>query len=284
MFAETMDEPEAYEAMVGILLENEITLAGYPQTEKELRVSPGLRAVRLDVVSIDREGRIYFTEMQKTNSGNLIKRSRYYQAQLDVSLLEPGCSDFNRLNDSCLVLVSPFDLFGYGLYRYTFRGQCQEVPGLALRDGADRVFINTHGTNREDFSQEFLDFMEYINDTREEVAVRNGSIRLQTICDCVERVRRSEKCGVKYMQRWEEIVYARQDGHMAGYEEAYREGVLRDINAVCKKMIKGKSAAQIADELEQEPEKIAQICCIAEKHAPTYNVDDIWKELADSVK
>lgn len=272
LFAETMDEPEAYEAMVGILLENEITLAGYPQTEKELRVSPGLRAVRLDVVSIDREGRIYFTEMQKTNSGNLIKRSRYYQAQLDVSLLEPGCSDFNRLNDSCLVLVSPFELFGYGLYRYTFRGQCQEVPGLALRDGADRVFINTHGTNREDFSQEFLDFMEYINDTREEVAVRNGSIRLQTICDCVERVRRSEKCGVKYMQRWEEIEYARQDGYAEGR-------MLEVIRAVCRKLVKGKDVAQIAEELEKEPEDIARICRVAERYAPAYDQDAICREL-----
>lgn len=32
LFAETMDEPKAYEAMVSILLEDEITLAGYPQT------------------------------------------------------------------------------------------------------------------------------------------------------------------------------------------------------------------------------------------------------------
>ncbi len=284
LFAETMDDPEAYEAMVGILLENEIELLERTQTEKELRVSPELRAVRLDVIGMDRGGQVYFTEMQKTNTRNLEKRSRYYQAQLDVSPLEPGCGDFNKLNDSCMILVAPFDLFGCGLYRYTFVGQCKEIPSLALRDGAVRIFINTHGTNKENFSQEFLDFMEYINDTRETVAARSQSRRVKRIHSQVEKVRRSEKCGVKYMQRWEEIVYARQDGHMAGYEEAYREGVLRDINAVCKKMIKGKSAAQIADELEQEPEKIAQICCIAEKHAPTYNVDDIWKELADSVK
>ncbi len=47
LFAETIDDPEAYEAMVGILLENEIELLERTQTEKELRVSPELRAVRL---------------------------------------------------------------------------------------------------------------------------------------------------------------------------------------------------------------------------------------------
>ena len=141
LFAETMDEPEAYKATIGILLEDEIELLDRTQTEKELRISPELRAVRLDVVNMDKNGQIYFTEMQKRDTKNLEKRSRYYQAQLDASLLEPGCEDFNRLNDSCMILVAPFDLFGYGLYRYTFVGQWKEVPGLALQDGTTRIFI-----------------------------------------------------------------------------------------------------------------------------------------------
>lgn len=76
LFAETMDEPDAYEAMVGILLENEIELLEQTQTEKELRVSPQLRTVRLDVVNMDKDGQVYFTEMQKKNTKNLEKRSR----------------------------------------------------------------------------------------------------------------------------------------------------------------------------------------------------------------
>ena len=88
----------------------------------------------------------------------------------------------------------------------------------------------------------------------------------------LEKIRRSEKCGVKYMQRWEEIAYARQEG-------ALRE----NIAAICKKLAKGKSVEQIADELEQEPEKISQICCIAEKYAPAYSPDAIWRELAGGV-
>ena len=275
LFAETMDEPEAYKATVGILLEDEIDLLDHTQTEKELRISPELRAVRLDVVNMDRDRQIYFTEMQKRDTKNLEKRSRYYQAQLDVSLLEPGCSDFNELNNSCMILVAPFDLFGYGLYRYTFTGQCEEVPGLTLGDGATRIFINTFGTNRQDFSQEFLDFMDYINDTRDVVAARSKSNRVKLIRDKVEKIRRSEKCGVKYMQRWEEIAYARQDG----YEEGRSEGALREIAAVCKKLAKGKSVEQIADELEQELGPISRICHIAEKYAPAYDHQAIYQEL-----
>ena len=139
LFDETMEDKESCQAAVSILLENEIELLGKPETEKELRISPQLREVRLDVVSMDMEKKIYYTEMQKRNTGNLKKRSRYYQAQMDVSLLEPGSVNFNLLNDSCFIMIAPFDLFGRKLYRYTFEGRCRECPELSLGDGADRT-------------------------------------------------------------------------------------------------------------------------------------------------
>lgn len=64
LFDETMEDTEAYQAVVSILLENEIELINKPETEKELRISPQLRQVRLDVVSMDRGGKLYYTEMQ----------------------------------------------------------------------------------------------------------------------------------------------------------------------------------------------------------------------------
>lgn len=51
-------------------------------------------------------------------------------------------------------MVAPFDLFGKGLYRYTFEGTCRECPELKLGDGAVKIFINTNGTNKEDFSED----------------------------------------------------------------------------------------------------------------------------------
>lgn len=77
------------------------------------------------------------------------------------------------------------------------------------------------------------------------------------------------------MQAWEEIAYARQEG--------YNEGALRgNIAVICKKLAKGKSVEQIADELEREPEDISRICCIAEKYAPAYDQDVIYQKLMES--
>ena len=95
LFDEAMEDRETYQAVVGILLEKELHILGKPETEKEFRVSPELRQVRLDVVGMDSEKKLYFTEMQRRNTENLVRRSRYNQAQLDVSLLEPGSRDFN---------------------------------------------------------------------------------------------------------------------------------------------------------------------------------------------
>ncbi len=225
LFSETMEDRDACQAAVSILLEREISLLEKPETEKELRVSPELRQIRLDVVSMDQERRLYYTEMQQRDTGNLRKRSRYYQAQLDVSLLEPGSKDFNLLNDSCFILIAPFDLFGRGLYRYTFEGVCRECPDLKLEDGAVRIFINTKGENRQDFSQEFLDFMEYINTTTDQTAKATKSNKIKLIHDRVKKVKLSEKMGVKYMQLWEEKAYLMEDARAEGIAEGRAEGI-----------------------------------------------------------
>ena len=226
LFDEAMEDRETYQMAISILMENEVEFLEKPETEKELRVSSEIRQVRLDVVGMDKKGKIYYAEMQKRNTGNLIRRSRYYQAQLDVSLLEPGSMDFNLLNDSLFIMIAPFDIFGRGLYRYTFEEVCRECPDLKLDDGAVRIFINTKGNNQEDFSQEFLNFMKYLENTTDENAEKSGSERIKKIHEKVCRIRKSEKAGIKYMQRWEELEYAKQDGREEGIKEGIKENAL----------------------------------------------------------
>ena len=225
---------------------------------------------------MDKGGKLYYTEMQQKNTKNLRRRSRYYQAQLDVSLLAPGSKDFNLLSDSCLILVSPFDIFERGLYRYTFENICKECPDLKLEDGASRVFINTKGKNKCSFSQEFLDFMEYITNTTDEAAERTKSQKIKRIHEQVKRIKLSEKMGVKYMQLWEEKAYIREEGYEEGYEEGDKK---RLIHTICKKLRKGKALEQIADEVEESLDLVRGICLVAQKEAPDYDCDKIYEIL-----
>ena len=239
LFDETMENKEAYEAMVSILLENEVHLLARTETEKELRVSPELRSIRLDVVGMDDKNVVYFMEMQQKNTKNLEKRSRYYQGHIDVSLLPTGEADFNKLPDSCFILVAPFDIFGKGLYRYTFVGTCIECPELRLQDGAVKIFINTKGMNPEMFSQEFLDLMEYVTKSEDEVVERSESKRLRILHECVKKVKGSEKVGVKLMQTWEEYVMIKEEGRAEGREVGRAEGraeAIRVLIETCKEL------------------------------------------------
>ena len=138
---------------------------------------PWLRSVRLDVFSIDQKGVIYNTEMQEERRTDLVKRSRYYQGLIDSSILEPGCISFNKLNDTYVIMIMPFDLFGLGKYQYTFRTYCEEEKTLELRDGVVRIFLNTKGKNDSEVSEEL---------------------------------------GVKYMQKWEEKIIEREKGRLEG--------------------------------------------------------------------
>ena len=281
LFDETMEDPEAYSATVSILLEQEIELLDRVETEKELRVSPELRSVRLDVVGMDTDKKVYYTEMQKRDTNNLKKRSRYYQGQMDVSLLEPGCKDFNALPDTCFILVAPFDIFGRGLYRYTFEGQCRECPDLKIDDGALRIFINTNGTNKEAFSEEFLNFMKYINKTTDETAAKVESERIKLIHKRVQQIRTSEKMGVKVMQWWEELEYEREDARAAGHAEGHAEGLAAGhAEGLAEGLVEGRVAGRAEEMIatcqefgvpkEEILERLVRKLLISEEKAEKY--------------
>ncbi|XCP85248.1 Rpn family recombination-promoting nuclease/putative transposase [Roseburia hominis] len=245
LFDEVMDDPQTHQDVLSIIFGKEIPLLDKAETEKELRVSPLIRSIRLDVFSIDEENVIYSTEMQAQKKVDLAKRSRYYQALIDTGLLKPGIPDYNLLNASYIIIITPFDLFGHGKYQYTFEARCREVPECILEDQAVRIFLNTRGTNDDEVSKELADFLHYLENTTASVADASGSERIRRIHERVHKVKLSEEIGVKYMQAWEEKYFEREEGRAEG-----RNDLLK--SQIRKKLLKGKSPEIIADEVEEE--------------------------------
>ena len=147
---------------------------------------------------------------------------------------------------------------------------------MKLEDGATRIFINTRGTNRQEFSQEFLDFMEYITATTDEIADGTKSPRIKLIHEKVRKIKISEKMGVKFMQKWEEIAYARDEGIAQGQAKGEK---LNMIRLVCKKLRKGKTPEEISEDLEEDMEVILRICNAANEYAPDYDAEAIYTKL-----
>ena len=203
---------------------------------------------------------------------------------IDTSLLELGIPDYNVLNKSYIIIITPFDLFGHGLYCYTFHACCKERPDCILDDGATRIFLNIHGTNDSEVTKELADFLHYLEHTTEQAAVSSGSNRIKRIHDRVCKVKSNEEIGVKYMQAWEEKYYERQEGHEEGLKEGLEKGLekgstLKLIHQVIKKLERGTAPEIIANELEEELSGILSICNAAETFAPDYDCERIYEYL-----
>ena len=261
LFSQAADDPDTMRDMLEIILGREVVLKLLPQTEKEQRTHPLNRYVRLDVWAMDEEERIYNTEVQREDTGNLPKRSRFYQALIDSHLLKPGEVGFQRLNPVYIILICPFDLFGYGwLYRYTFQMQCKEVPGLTLQDDAVRIFLNTRGQHTEGVPQELIELLRYMEHTTEEVSASCTSERIHNIQKRIHTIKSSEKIGVKYMQAWEEKILEQEKAREEGHASGLREGLIQKLKELVEKKVqKGYSAEEIAEMLEEDIETIQKI-------------------------
>ena len=232
LFDEAMDDPDTYEALLRIILgDEELKLLTPSQTEKELRTAPWLRSIRVDVYSMDSDT-IYNTEMQKECRDDLIKRTRYYQALIDSSLLAPGEVNYNAIKNTTIIMIMPFDLFGENRYIYTFEEVCKEDDSIKLNDGAKRIFINTRGKNKEDVSPEFIALMEFIEYNEGIETQLESAPNLDKIRGRVAQIKASEEVGVKFMQRWEEEAIIRHEGREEGIEIGQEKERLSSIRNI----------------------------------------------------
>ena len=229
LFDEAMEDEENknMKTLLDIILGQDTHLKQPPQTEKECRSSFEKRQIRLDVYTVDEDDVVYDTEPQKTNTKNLPKRSRLYQGMIDSRLLPPGCIDFNLLNPVVIIMIMPFDLFGYELYRYTFKMKCEEVPEMELGDDATRIFLNSHGKHPELVSRELIELLEYMEKSTDAVVEECESERIHQMHERVNRLKSSKEMEIKFMQKWEEKEMERQEAYAEGREEGERVGEAR---------------------------------------------------------
>ena len=229
LFDEAMEDEENknMKTLLDIILGQDTHLKQPPQTEKECRSSFEKRQIRLDVYTVDEDDVVYDTEPQKTTTKNLPKRSRLYQGMIDSRLLPPGCIDFNLLNPVVILMIMPFDLFGYELYRYTFKMQCEEVPEMELGDDATRIFLNSHGKHPELVSRELIELLEYMEKSTDAVVEECESERIHQMHERVNRLKSSKEMEIKFMQKWEEKEMERQEAYAEGREEGERVGEAR---------------------------------------------------------
>ncbi len=164
LFLKVMQNKRICKRLIEKILHIRIRRISYPVTEKTIDVRYDSKSVRLDVFVEDDKGTLYDIEMQTTDGDTpdeLPKRARYYQAMMDMDVLNKG-ELYTKLRKSFIIFICTFDPFLAGQSIYTFQEMCKENSALMMGDETTKIFLNSQG-NRAGLDSDIAAFLDYVN-------------------------------------------------------------------------------------------------------------------------
>ena len=220
LFAAAAENEETSQLLLETLLG--IKISGVKvSVEHSLLYSSNFRSVRLDVYVSDTVEVHYNMEMENSERTSLPQRSRYHQAEMDVTALKPG-ENFAELKPVYVVFICTFDPFGRGRYRYTFTNRCEEED-FPLGDGATRVFLSTKGTNESEVPKELVNLLHYVENSTDAYVSEVDDPTVRKLHERIRELKRSREWEARYMQ-FEELLRDRErEGRKRGLEQGRAE-------------------------------------------------------------
>ena len=131
MFGKIMRDPKHCKKLLEIILDVKIRKITFIDDQQTINPDYRARGIRIDVYVEDVANTVYTVEMQARNTGELPMRSRYYQAVVDINMIEKGL-DYDLLKKSYVIFICTFDLFGRGRHIYHFENLCREELSVRL--------------------------------------------------------------------------------------------------------------------------------------------------------
>ena len=213
--------PELCKHILEIALE--IKIRDIVFIESERYIEPGINehGIRLDVYAEDDAGTVYDVEMQTVDTGNLPRRTRYYQSAIDTDWLMPS-QEYTTLKKTIILFICCFDPFHMNLPRYRFRYRAEENPSLLLEDGTERVFVNAEYVG-ELAEGEFGSFIHFVS-TGESTS--EFTHRIVEAMDELNRSDEGRSLMTLEMAMREASEYARKQGRAEGRAEGRAQLVL----------------------------------------------------------
>ena len=210
LFQKVMRNKRLCQHLIEKILQIKIADITYPDTEKTIDIRLDSKSVRLDVYVKDDTGRVFDIEMQCTDEkdNGLAKRTRYYQAMIDMDVLEKG-DDYSMLNPAYIIFICTFDAFDRGLPMYTFRNRCVEQDGIELNDEATKIFLNSKGDS-EALDPDVRAFLRYVDGKAAE------GVFVQEVDNEVRHVKQHDETRREYMTLAMELKRQRQEGIAEG--------------------------------------------------------------------
>ena len=250
IFGKVMQNPElCKELLQRILPDLEIDHIEYPELQKSIQPDTNAKSIRLDVYIRDDANTVYDIEMQVANTGELPKRTRYYQSMIDLQLIDKE-QTYKRLNQSYIIFICPFDPFGKGRHIYTFKNFCEEDKSISLNDATSKIFLNTE-SKLDDVDKKLRVFLDYVagKQTTDDTFIT----RLHAAVKEAKNNREWRHEFMTLLMRDQENI---EKGRIEGIQQGRELGILMMIE---KALRKSKSIQQTAYFLSISEEKVRQI-------------------------
>lgn len=274
LFAAVLEDPEACRLVLEIILGRKISKVNV-RTEHNILLSSDARCIRLDVHATDEFNMNYNLEAQNTEHGlDVAKRSRYYQAEMDVAALKPG-EPFENLPDSFVIFICTFDPFGRGRYCYTFREVCDE-DGQPLGDGTVKIFLSTMGQNAGEVPEELVHFLGYFVESTDRYVATVSEDSIRTLHEKVTTLKKSREWEAGYMKFEELMNRQKSESFVEGELKGKLEGKLEDICLLLSELGELPDEVRIRLEAETSPEKLATWLKLAAK---AESIDDFVEQM-----
>ena len=198
------------------------------------------RSVRLDALCTLGNGTKCNIEVQRSNNDNHLKRVRYNAASIAVVDSQRG-DKFRELEDLYVVYISEFDVFHGGYTKYHVDSVVRET-GRKVKDGLERVFVNTEikdGTELSELMTCFLE-KEVDNPNFPEFSKRMKFLKhekggLDAVCDVMERYeeiaaeKAEEKANIKAVKNMIKVFHATKQQILQIYSETEYEQAVKEL-------------------------------------------------------
>ncbi len=253
MFGKVMEDKELCREVLECLLERPVGELRELQTQREFQYTVDGKPIRLDLYNEDSEGTVYDAEMENLNhktveSHQLPRRSRYYQAAIDIDHMDRGNS-YRKLPESNVMFICTFDPFGYGLGRYTFTESCREKAELELNDGTRKIFFNCCYRG-EELTEALRKLYDYVENGKV------GNSLTERLESAVDQGRKNAVWRSQYMKERVIIQDAMDEGIELGFGQGIEQGKSQMIEGMLRR---GKTVDEIVDFCDYPRELVEKV-------------------------
>lgn len=203
-------------------------IKGIIYKDKEKYISGGgeYKDSYLDLYVILDDGTVIDIELQtRNNKGELPLRFRYYQSQIDSTILEKGQS-YLDLRESYIIFLCTFDFFNKGFALYKRKIVFEGAEDIEYDDKSHLYLYNTKYKYEGECNKEMIDLIDYVNDN----TYKPKYLLAKSINEGIEEFKANRR-KMKMLQKGQDVLDER---YRDGIDIGRNEGILSTARAMLK--------------------------------------------------